>query len=316
MALWKTSDAIRVVPLGKGFFSIIFVNESELATAKSRATWKLSKGIIRIREWVPDFDSYKESSALSQVWLRIYYLPHEYWHPEVIIGIARYVGLPIKLDGFAFAGHVGHFARVLVDMDVSKPIPETLTVDKGTRSFEVEFVYENLPHFCGYCKLAGHNIAQCRRKKQQDNNTEATNPKSLDQPSFKSNHNKTMGKEWQKNKEIPIGNSFDALSKELTGAEDFNEGTLLENERTSMISASEHFNRNPAEEFRHTDGAQISPKHKERLSGPDLLAAACRPVPDSSLEPHIILEEELTNKSAETGNFADKEVALGNMMKV
>ncbi|XP_057785444.1 uncharacterized protein LOC131002986 [Salvia miltiorrhiza] len=165
MALWKTSDAIRVVPLGKGFFSIIFTNEAELATAKSRATWKLSKGIIRIREWVPDFDPYKESSALSQVWLRIYYLPHEYWHPEVIIGIARYVGLPIKLDGFAFAGHVGHFARVLVDMDVSKPIPETLTVDEGTRSFEVEFVYENLPHFCGYCKLAGHNIAQCRRKK-------------------------------------------------------------------------------------------------------------------------------------------------------
>ncbi|XP_057803600.1 uncharacterized protein LOC131018933 [Salvia miltiorrhiza] len=156
---------LKVVPLGKRLFSIIFSSPEELSVAQAKSTWKMNPGIMRIRDWTPNFDPYKEASSLSQVWLRIYYLSHDYWDPEVIADIACQVGMPIKLDGQTFVGVVGHFAHVLVDLEVSKAFPETLTVQRGSSSFEVEFDYENLPYFCGFCKIAGHSIDQCLKFK-------------------------------------------------------------------------------------------------------------------------------------------------------
>ncbi|XP_057771039.1 uncharacterized protein LOC130990821 [Salvia miltiorrhiza] len=61
-------------------------------------------------------------------------------------------------------GVVGHFARVLIEMDVTKDIVYNLIVNKGSSLFEIEFVYENLPYFCGICMKVGHSSDKCRQK--------------------------------------------------------------------------------------------------------------------------------------------------------
>ncbi|XP_057775217.1 uncharacterized protein LOC130994201 [Salvia miltiorrhiza] len=161
---WKISAPWQVILLGKGFFTLRFSGESDMMQAKSKAFWKLKTGIMKIREWTPLFNPYKETSTLAQVWMRIYYLPHELWHPEVVTGISRVVGNPIKMDGTTFQGAVGHFARVLVEMDVTKDILYNLNITRGSASFDIEFVYENLPFYCGICRKIGHSSDKCRRK--------------------------------------------------------------------------------------------------------------------------------------------------------
>ncbi|XP_057809022.1 uncharacterized protein LOC131023496 [Salvia miltiorrhiza] len=162
-AFWAVSAPWQVVPLGKGFFTLRFSGESDLMQAKSKAFWKLKLGILKIREWTLLFNPYKETVSHSQVWLCIYYLPHELWHPDLITGISRSVGTPIKIDGSTFLGAVGHFARVLIEMDVTKDIIYNLTVNRGSSSFEIEFVYENLPYYCGVCRKVGHSSDNCRQ---------------------------------------------------------------------------------------------------------------------------------------------------------
>ncbi|XP_057808795.1 uncharacterized protein LOC131023267 [Salvia miltiorrhiza] len=133
------------------------------AAAKAKLLWELSVGTIRLRDWVRYFDPYKESSSIAQVWVRIYYLPVEFWHPEVISGIGRWLGQPLKIDGTSMTEDVGHFVRMLVEIDLAQPLPETMNIDGGDYTFAVEFSYEYLPLFCTRCKITGHAVDKCRR---------------------------------------------------------------------------------------------------------------------------------------------------------
>jgi len=55
----------------------------------------------------------------------------------------------------------GHFARVLVDMDVSQEPRYKVLVERKNYAFFVEFEFENMPDFCTYCKKVGHYVDIC-----------------------------------------------------------------------------------------------------------------------------------------------------------
>lgn len=59
----------------------------------------------------------------------------------------------------------GHFARVLVDIDLTQDLKFEVLVERKGYAFFVEFEYENLPDFCDYCKTVGHSVAVCRKRK-------------------------------------------------------------------------------------------------------------------------------------------------------
>lgn len=75
------------------------------------------------------------------------------------------MGNVIKLDGNSHAGLVGHFARALVEVDLSAPLLDSVRVGRPNHLFFVEFGYENLPQICSFCKFVGHSVERCRRAK-------------------------------------------------------------------------------------------------------------------------------------------------------
>ncbi|XP_057790741.1 uncharacterized protein LOC131007841 [Salvia miltiorrhiza] len=137
---WQIQNPWRLIPMGKGFFTMKF------SAAEDKA---------RVRK--------QEISSLCHIWVRIYYLPVECWHPEIIVGIARYLGLPIKIDSSSAKGEFGHYARVLVEVDLALPLHETLLVHCDEGSFYVEFSYEQLPLFCSKCRITGHSLDKCKK---------------------------------------------------------------------------------------------------------------------------------------------------------
>lgn len=58
----------------------------------------------------------------------------------------------------------GHYARVLVDVDLTKALPNEIMVEREKFAFYMEIVYEKLPSFCSYCQSIGHSIDQCNKK--------------------------------------------------------------------------------------------------------------------------------------------------------
>ncbi|XP_057770279.1 uncharacterized protein LOC130990091 [Salvia miltiorrhiza] len=188
--IWKLESEWQLIPLGKGYYTLAFRTPEDKTRAKAKPVWELSCGHVRLREWSKHFDPFKEHSSMANVWVRIHYLPIEYWHPEILAGIGRYIGHPIKIDGASARRDFGQFARLLIELDMSKSFPTTLLIDNDTFSFYVEFTYENLPFYCSKCKLTGHPTEKCRKisvKKVVEDDVQDRNQ----QPLVKN------GKQWQ-----------------------------------------------------------------------------------------------------------------------
>ncbi|XP_057811743.1 uncharacterized protein LOC131025979 [Salvia miltiorrhiza] len=162
-SLWKISSPWHLMPMGKGYYTLRFQSKEDKATAKANLLWNLSVGSLRLRDWVRYFNPYKESSSLAQMWVRIYHLPVEFWHPEIISGIGSWLGQPLKIDGNSMTEDVGHFVRMLIEIDLAQTLPMMLNIDGGDYEFSVEFSYEYIPIFCHRCKITGHSMEKCRK---------------------------------------------------------------------------------------------------------------------------------------------------------
>ncbi|KAK0587194.1 hypothetical protein LWI29_018861 [Acer saccharum] len=101
-----------------------------------------------------------------KVWVRLFNLSWEYWHPKIISDLARGIGVPLRLDKATSDGDFGHYARVLVDMDMSSVLPTLVLLERD--EFHSSFTgveYENLPAFCSTCSFIGHLPNSCHWNK-------------------------------------------------------------------------------------------------------------------------------------------------------
>lgn len=155
---WKIFDDWHLVSLGRGFYTLNFP-QSVIRNRLGRPQF----GISRLREWTPGFDPFKLNLSTAPVWVRIYKLPYEFWHPDVITGIGKAIGNPLKIDSKTASGVFGQFARLLVEVDFQINLQETVMIDRGEKSFFVELFYENIPAFCASCKQIGHEVTKCRK---------------------------------------------------------------------------------------------------------------------------------------------------------
>jgi hypothetical protein len=60
----------------------------------------------------------------------------------------------------------GHYARVLVDVDLAKKLIFKILVERKGFAFFVDVEYENLPPFCDHCKVIGHKFDNSKRRKE------------------------------------------------------------------------------------------------------------------------------------------------------
>lgn len=91
---------------------------------------------------------------MAQVWLRIYDLPLQYRKARTLLNIASRVGFPLKIDPATLSLDIGIYARVLIDVDLSRSLPKRLLVKNKKKNFEFFLYnvdYEKLPVFCYHC---------------------------------------------------------------------------------------------------------------------------------------------------------------------
>ena len=69
-------------------------------------------------------------------------LPQEYWHERTLNKIANAIGTPVDLDDPTRSRAFGHYARILVDIDLSKRAFDEILVEREGYAFKVEVQYE------------------------------------------------------------------------------------------------------------------------------------------------------------------------------
>ncbi|XP_045796104.1 uncharacterized protein LOC123890519 [Trifolium pratense] len=88
-------------------------------------------------------------------------LPQEYWRQRTLFEIASAIGTLLSLDEATKTRAFGHYARILVDMDLSRHVFDEIRVERERYSFKLAVVYECLSDFCMHCGIIGHNVQAC-----------------------------------------------------------------------------------------------------------------------------------------------------------
>ncbi|KAL8507042.1 hypothetical protein ACS0TY_017790 [Phlomoides rotata] len=130
VTIWGIQNPWSMIPMGEGYYNF-------------------------------QFSCGDDSSSIAQVWIRISELPLEYWNPNIITALASAVGMVIKLDDRTASRSMGHFARVLVELDLNHDREEFVMFERAGHRSAVYIQYERLPDFCNYCSIIGHTIGNC-----------------------------------------------------------------------------------------------------------------------------------------------------------
>lgn len=138
--LWKSLGRWGITSIGKGYYEFTFSTLEDMKRVRSVGSWSLNPGFLKLFTWTKGFNAGVQQQTTSQVWLRIYGLAQEYWRKKILFTIASSVGSPICTDAITSKPRMersfGHYARVLIDLDLSQELRYRVLVErKGLRLF-------------------------------------------------------------------------------------------------------------------------------------------------------------------------------------
>ncbi|KAL8503531.1 hypothetical protein ACS0TY_022315 [Phlomoides rotata] len=96
----------------------------------AKRAWSLKPGVIRLQNWVRNFNPYRVNSSVAQVWVRLSELPLEYWNNHIITALASVVETLIKIDERTASRSMGRFTRVLVEVDLKQDLEEYILFER------------------------------------------------------------------------------------------------------------------------------------------------------------------------------------------
>lgn len=101
--------------------------------------------ILRNRE----LDFYFDPDCLSTIplWVKFPGLPVGYWSPEALSKLASGVGKPLYTDRITAEMERISYARVLIEVDVSQPLPVCIEIDTPFGVFQQQVTYDWRPNF-------------------------------------------------------------------------------------------------------------------------------------------------------------------------
>ncbi|CAI0391111.1 unnamed protein product [Linum tenue] len=91
------------------------------------------------------------------VWVQFPALKVHFYHKEVLTTLGNLIGRTIKLDFHTLNQQRARFARIAVEVDLSKPLVPRIYLDDKWQKVE----YENIPAVCFECGRIGHSTATC-----------------------------------------------------------------------------------------------------------------------------------------------------------
>jgi len=103
-----------MLSLGRGFYGFFFASQEDMRTVWAAGTVSLKPGVLRLFEWTKDFNLHTQRQIHTQVWIRLWELPQEYWMERTLYEIAGAVGTQLLIDNVTRNRLYGHYARLLI----------------------------------------------------------------------------------------------------------------------------------------------------------------------------------------------------------
>ncbi|KAJ8569877.1 hypothetical protein K7X08_006454 [Anisodus acutangulus] len=110
-----------------------------------------------LKPWTPALNLSAEFLTEIPLWVKFPNIPMGCWGSDSLSRIASAIGAPLFADECTTKQSRITFARMLVQVDVTKPLPTEINVmDPFDREFEQAIEYNWKPQFCDKCLKIGH----------------------------------------------------------------------------------------------------------------------------------------------------------------
>lgn len=119
---------------------------------------------IIIKDWVADFCF--ENEVLKALWVRLPKLPLNCWSGDFLSRIGSVLGTPICADECTSNQQRISYARLLIEIDITKPYVYKVQIEgENGKMVEKQVYYEWVPMFCQKCHVVGTVGYICKEKK-------------------------------------------------------------------------------------------------------------------------------------------------------
>lgn len=159
---WKyIKGSVDYIDLGNGWVLLKFSSVADKEYVWVNRPWFVKGLNLVLNAWKPYFDPYSASISRVDQWIRIPRLPWEFWEQETLTELLRNVGSMVRVDHTTLLRQKGKFARVCLNLDISKPLPGTLRIPTPLRELSIPIIYEGLHEVCALCGSTEHSLDQC-----------------------------------------------------------------------------------------------------------------------------------------------------------
>ncbi|XP_031106271.1 uncharacterized protein LOC116010917 [Ipomoea triloba] len=159
--MWRPKARIELVTLENDYFLVKFLAIDDYEFAKFRGPWMVLNHNLIVKEWMPNFDPFTDSTEKVIVWVRFPCLLVEYYDYKFLMKVAGKIGMPITIDTATSLVSRARFARVCVDVDITKPLLSKFKLRRRVRCIW----YEELHMICFHCGMYGYNESACGQTK-------------------------------------------------------------------------------------------------------------------------------------------------------
>lgn len=119
---WMPMSKIKYADMGNGFILIKFANEMDCNHVFFDQLWFVQRQIFNLQHWRRDFDPFKESITSAIIWVCLSGLPVKLWCESILKKLLKQIRKVIKIDIDSEEVPKGRFARICMEVDISKAL--------------------------------------------------------------------------------------------------------------------------------------------------------------------------------------------------
>jgi hypothetical protein len=155
--MWNLRGDFTLTDLGNDFYLAKFANTEDKEHVLFGGPWMVTDHYLTVRTWHPNFDPFEATIDKVAVWVRLPDLALEYYDTSVLWKIGNKIGKTLKMDRTTSVGTRGNFARLCVEVDLTKPLLAKFKLRRRIR----RIMYEGLHLICLHCGQYGHKQELC-----------------------------------------------------------------------------------------------------------------------------------------------------------
>ncbi|XP_042952250.1 uncharacterized protein LOC122289336 [Carya illinoinensis] len=148
MMKWKATTSIRIFDVGENLFLFEFKSDKDMCKVWEGQPWMFDMNLLCLKM----FDGLTPPAELSfthtNLWVQFYNLPFGCMNKKVGTRIGNSIGRVTQVDSNGNGNFWGRFIRVLIEVDLMKPIARGKMMDLFGQLTFVQFKCKRLPRLC------------------------------------------------------------------------------------------------------------------------------------------------------------------------